>query len=226
MRILDAAEAVFAERGFAQATMDDIAAAAELSKGTLYLYFKNKDDLFLSLSVRCISEVIDSLEAIAAGDTNGLDALRAMMHCQIRNTLNRPEMFCLMAGQLAAGHGADPAQPSYAPHSTLVRRVVSAFATVLERGRRDASLRGDIEPIQTSAQLWVGFVGTMLFYLRSDGLAHGPRDMFDPEKLLEGYIDLVCNGLRPRTGAADEASPRAPSLPADRASAAPPESAP
>ena len=43
--ILDAAEEVFFSKGINLATMDEVAERAELSKGTLYLYFKNKEEL-------------------------------------------------------------------------------------------------------------------------------------------------------------------------------------
>jgi TetR/AcrR family fatty acid metabolism transcriptional regulator len=48
-RILEAAEGVFAERGFYAAKVADIAKAAGVADGTIYLYFKNKDDLLVSL---------------------------------------------------------------------------------------------------------------------------------------------------------------------------------
>ncbi|MBA7620523.1 Fatty acid metabolism regulator protein [subsurface metagenome] len=47
--ILEAAQRVFAQKGFHQATIDEIAKEAELAKGTIYLYFKNKRELFYSL---------------------------------------------------------------------------------------------------------------------------------------------------------------------------------
>lgn len=47
--ILKAAQKVFAKEGFHQATIDEIAREAELAKGTIYLYFKNKRELFYSL---------------------------------------------------------------------------------------------------------------------------------------------------------------------------------
>ena len=50
--IVHAAEEVFFSKGFEMATMDDIAEVAELSKGTLYLYFKSKDDLHLAVARR------------------------------------------------------------------------------------------------------------------------------------------------------------------------------
>jgi TetR/AcrR family transcriptional regulator len=50
--IVKAAEMVFREKGLADSTMDDIASAAELSKGTLYLYYKNKEDLFAAVAMK------------------------------------------------------------------------------------------------------------------------------------------------------------------------------
>jgi AcrR family transcriptional regulator len=53
-QIIVAAKRVFSEKGFSKATMEDIAKEAELSPGTLYLYFKNKEELYASLSLRIL----------------------------------------------------------------------------------------------------------------------------------------------------------------------------
>jgi AcrR family transcriptional regulator len=53
-QIIVAAKRAFSEKGFNRATMEDIAREAELSPGTLYLYFKNKDELYASLSLRIL----------------------------------------------------------------------------------------------------------------------------------------------------------------------------
>ena len=53
-QIIVAAKRVFSEKGFNKATMEDIANEAELSPGTLYLYFKNKEELYASLSLRIL----------------------------------------------------------------------------------------------------------------------------------------------------------------------------
>ena len=48
-RIIDAAVAVFAEKGFHAARVSDVAKRAGVADGTIYLYFKNKDDILISL---------------------------------------------------------------------------------------------------------------------------------------------------------------------------------
>ena len=59
--ILDAAELVFTTRGFSAARMDDIADTAGVAKGTLYLYFSSKQELFVSLLEERTQEYVDTL---------------------------------------------------------------------------------------------------------------------------------------------------------------------
>jgi len=63
-QIMVAAKRVFSEKGFSKSTMEDIAREAELSPGTLYLYFKNKDDLYASLSLRILQYLNIRLEDV------------------------------------------------------------------------------------------------------------------------------------------------------------------
>jgi AcrR family transcriptional regulator len=61
-QILVAAKRVFADKGFGKATMEDIAKEAELSAGTLYLYFKNKNELNSSLGLRVLQFLLVRLD--------------------------------------------------------------------------------------------------------------------------------------------------------------------
>jgi AcrR family transcriptional regulator len=65
--ILDAAEKIFFSKGFPAATVDDIAAEAELSKGTIYLYFKSKEDLLLGIHLRGEERMFELFQAATSG---------------------------------------------------------------------------------------------------------------------------------------------------------------
>lgn len=62
--ILDSAREVFFDKGFMSATMDDIASGCDLAKGTIYLYFKSKEDLYISLMVEGLRLLRDDLNTI------------------------------------------------------------------------------------------------------------------------------------------------------------------
>jgi len=63
-QIMTAARKVFSINGFMKTTMEDIAREAELSPGTLYLYFKNKDELYASLSVEVLEHLYRKLKSV------------------------------------------------------------------------------------------------------------------------------------------------------------------
>lgn len=65
--IVEAALEVFAEKGFAAARLEDIAARAGVSKGALYLYFETKQDLFAAVVRQAVAPNIAAVEAMAAG---------------------------------------------------------------------------------------------------------------------------------------------------------------
>jgi AcrR family transcriptional regulator len=70
-QILAAAKKLISRKGFNKTTMGDIAAEAELSLGTLYIYFKNKEELFTSLSIRILQFLYIRVEqAIKTGNKN------------------------------------------------------------------------------------------------------------------------------------------------------------
>jgi AcrR family transcriptional regulator len=79
-QIIVAAKRVFSEKGFNRATMEDIAREAELSPGTLYLYFKNKEELYASLSVRILQYINIRMEhVVTAVDTGPKEKLTQLI---------------------------------------------------------------------------------------------------------------------------------------------------
>ena len=196
--ILDAAESTFAGKGFDQATMDDIASAAELSKGTLYIYFKSKDDLSIALASRLVEQVVEGFEIIDERGLPGIDAIRAMMGCYTDRITENPQMFRIMMGRLASGNLIDPACPSFERHRRLVMRVVELFVGAIERGRRDGSIRLDIEASQTASQLWSSMLGVVLLHINRAQIPQGMPKPTDFTGYVDGYIDLVCSGLAPK----------------------------
>lgn len=73
--ILKAAEAVFAKQGYFHTRMDDIAEAAELAKGTLYYYFKSKDEIYVHLLERETRKVHEEIQRRITGRETFLEIL-------------------------------------------------------------------------------------------------------------------------------------------------------
>jgi TetR/AcrR family transcriptional regulator, fatty acid metabolism regulator protein len=88
--ILDAAERVFAKRGFFAARVSEIAKDAGVADGTIYLYFKSKDDVLISLFESRMEQVNRTLEAAVAGVTSPREQLRAFIRAYLRLVHDEP----------------------------------------------------------------------------------------------------------------------------------------
>ena len=78
LALLEAALEEFYQRGFSAARMDDVAARAGVSKGTLYLYFKSKDELFKAIVDTFAIPNVEHVESMAAMAPTGLGGLRSI----------------------------------------------------------------------------------------------------------------------------------------------------
>ncbi len=83
-QILLAAANVFGERGFSRATIRQIAAAAGISEGLVYTYFKSKGELLVAM--------LNELTAASAASVSGEASLAAMVSAQVSQTLARPRV--------------------------------------------------------------------------------------------------------------------------------------
>src|SRR5438874_13371770 len=89
-RILDAAEHVFAAHGFFAAKVSEIAKEAGVADGTIYLYFKNKDDLLISLFESRMERVNAHLAAETGKHTRAKDRLHAFIRAYLGLVKEQP----------------------------------------------------------------------------------------------------------------------------------------
>ena len=81
--ILEAAEKVFADRGFECATVEEVARAAEFSVGALYKFFKSKEDLWMEVITRIGRDFLATFHRDVGSVADPLDAIRALIHLKL-----------------------------------------------------------------------------------------------------------------------------------------------
>lgn len=94
--LIDVAEEVFFEKGYETATMDQIAERAEYSKGTLYLYFKNKEDLYIAISTRSMARFQKIINEEMQKSKTGAEKLAAIKNSYLQFFLEDPEHLRVM----------------------------------------------------------------------------------------------------------------------------------
>jgi TetR/AcrR family fatty acid metabolism transcriptional regulator len=78
--ILQAAEAIFTEKGYHEASMDEIAARVGVAKGTVYLYFPSKQDLVFALFKRELEEFLEVAKQVSSSNASAHEKLEHLLH--------------------------------------------------------------------------------------------------------------------------------------------------
>ena len=92
-QIVNAAEEVFFRNGYTQSTMQHVADVAELSKGTLYLYFKSKEELHYAINLRGMVKLHELMTEEYTPRQSGFDNLMAMSRAYLKFFKSYPNYF-------------------------------------------------------------------------------------------------------------------------------------
>ena len=140
-RIRDAATVVFAKKGFYNATIADVAKAAEVAEGTIYLYFKNKDDLLISIFEQSIDFFIQEVKKEIDGIKNPKDKLRRFLTLHLKLVQENPNLAQVLQIELrqSSKFMKEYEGGKFADYMNVVR-------AILEEGKELGVFREDINP--------------------------------------------------------------------------------
>lgn len=205
--ILDAAERVFGEKGAAQATMEDVAEAASVSKGTVYLYFKSKDDLFLALTHRPLEAVLERFAALSSEQhLDGLTLLRRLIEAHAEVVHAHAAHFRVAMNSMCGGFEPDPSRPSLGVYTERVRTLRRTYHDAIERGMADGTLRADLSPNDVAAALWAGMFGATFLRMNAPRMQSKlpPEERLDFDRIVPTLADLLLASLTRRAREEDE----------------------
>ncbi len=187
--LLDAALDLFVERGFAATRLDDVARAAGVSKGTLYLYFCSKEELFKAVVRESVVPYLGEAEGMLDHFTgNTAELLRGLMTTwweKIGNT-KLSGLTKLMIAE--AGNFPDLAR-FY--QEEVIDRGEKLVTKMLERGIE----RGEIRQvnIEIASRILIAPILMMMLWKHSEGVCQIAPDQLDA--YLEQFIDMALHGL-------------------------------
>ncbi len=91
-QIIDAAVRVFARKGYYNARVSDIAKEAGIAAGTIYLYFRTKDDILVTLFREKMTEFVGTVRKAIADEPDAVAKLRRLIHLHFELLEGRPEL--------------------------------------------------------------------------------------------------------------------------------------
>ncbi len=193
-QIIVAAKRVFSAKGFNKTTMEDIAKEAELSPGTLYLYFKNKDELFSSLSLRILQYLNIRMEQVADNEEKldseqKIEALRQAMYDVYEfDPVMLINMFHLQSSETLKNLSPE----LLSDIKELSRSFLITMAKIFEEGTSNGVFI-DRHPVALADIAWSIFSGVILWE-ESKRAINNERDYL--KQTLETAFEIFSKGIK------------------------------
>ena len=192
--LLEAALEVFAERGYAATRLEDVARRAGVTKGTMYLYFDNKEALFKELVRRTTLPVVEMAEELVRthrGPARDLvsQILRRRWEAVVDGRSSGiPKLMMSEAGNFP--------ELSRWYHDEVIARANGAMTRAIERGIES----GEFRPVDPRRAAYLAVAPLLIAAMWKHSFSRCVPPPFDSAGFLEGHLEIFLRGLERRAG--------------------------
>lgn len=188
--IIEAALHLFGERGFAATKLEDVAAAAGIGKGTVYLYFPTKEDLFRAVVRQAVLPNLQAVQHLLDDpDLSAAEILRALAD-RFLDLLDTD--LTAVPKLVIAESGNFPALARFYADEVL-RHGMMLIRSVLARG----IARGEFRPIDLDGALPLFSSPLLMLILWKHSLGRHTDLRLDPRAVVAAHLDIFLRGLAP-----------------------------
>jgi TetR/AcrR family fatty acid metabolism transcriptional regulator len=154
-RILEAAERLFAEKGFHETAMDEIVRASKVSKGGVYFHFPSKEELFFALLDKLADALQREVQREIARRRGAVAKIQGALEVVLRTLTSQRYLAQIILRQ---GHGLGPS------FERKRLEIYSRFARLIKENLDEALAEGSIPPINTeiTAYAWLGAINELV----------------------------------------------------------------
>ena len=161
--IIRVAKRIFAEKGFDGATLEEIALKAEFAKGTLYGYFKNKEDLYISLLEEELGHLFGIMEGAMKEEENPLEKVKTLINRIFSYLVENREFFQIFTPErtwLLKGECAEMKKRIHPKFEKVVEATAECLEEVMRTGRMrklDSKIAANalLGMVRSSAMRWM-----------------------------------------------------------------------
>jgi AcrR family transcriptional regulator len=147
--ILEAAVRLFGAKGFQETSIEELARAAGIGKGTVYTYFRTKDDILYAFCEDGLEMIRQELDAEGRRDQGLLDTLLTLFRAEFRYFSKNREF-----GRLYMQEVVFPRPADLDAHLALDNRYFDLLFPMFEKAGRQGELRGDLEPLHVAGHFY------------------------------------------------------------------------
>lgn len=201
--ILDAAEALYATKGWDGLTVDEVARSARLSRALVYVYFRDKEELLFAVGERAMTLLRDRFIAAAAGHATGMNQVEAIGRAYLSYATEFPHYFDFCSRFHAHSVAIDPGSHEGACEAAG-DEAIGAVVQAIEVGKRDGSIRPDVgDSALLATTLWAFTHGVIqLAMAKSDDLARFGIAVAEFSNYAFSLVRAVAQNVPPAAGKA------------------------
>jgi AcrR family transcriptional regulator len=199
--VLAAALDLFAEKGFAATRLDDVAARAGVAKGTLYLYFKSKEEIFMAVVRESLVATLTSRRAAVESYSGPISALLAFVLEDWWRDIGSTKLSTIPKLVMAEAGNFPQIAEFYLRE--VILPVQELLAHIFERGMASGEFRR-VDPRQVAALFTAPLLMATLWRTTlapaTDAITIRPSErvvLADTPALLRTHLDVLLNGLKP-----------------------------
>jgi AcrR family transcriptional regulator len=178
-RLVQASLDLLLTNGYDETTVEQIADAADVAKGTFFNYFETKEAILPAVAEWRMREILEVVTVERGAPESPVSRIRLLLRSVAADPISDPRVTHHL---VAAG---DPV------HSEPVRAFARLLADMVAQGQAAGEIRADLEPLQVGALLRAGFFQQMMMW----HCGYRPSPL--PE-LLDSMVDLLMDGIAPR----------------------------
>ena len=191
--IVDAAEKIFFEKGLNNSTMDEVAEEAELSKGTLYLYFKSKEEIHFEIKSRALNILNKMFRKSISENKSGLENCaeigRAYVDFVKKHSNYYKAIIHFESNDCSICVFRDKCENFFKKDNPL-----DFFTQVISKGIADGSIRSDISANVLSQTLWAQTNGILQFVSTKQKILEFTG--VKAEDIINSQFEIIKNGIR------------------------------
>jgi AcrR family transcriptional regulator len=192
-RVFRAALELFAEKGFAETTVEDITTAADVGKGTFFNYFPSKDHILLAFGEMQLARLRSAVEEARRTSLPLSQFMRSLTTLMTKEPARNPEIIRALLLAFLSNEEVRSAMMD------LQTRVLALHCEMVELGQERGEIRSDLKPIDVAQVFRQTIFGTLLIW-----------SLYADESLqsrLDSAFEIVWSGLAPRREASNLSGP-------------------
>lgn len=193
--ILDSAEKLFFNNGYSGTSVDDIAKEAEYSKGTIYLYFKSKEEIIANIHLRGMSLMFNMFREYSYKGACGIEKLEKIGRANFDFMKNYPNYYELMTM-------FDSMELDYSKIGSVLmdigdkgKNIIEYMVSCVIEGQQDGSVKKSLDPLKT-AHILAGSSSGIFHWIMNLKSDPTHPELFSDEELFNSFFEFMHLALK------------------------------